>query len=1226
MKNHTHNNSFPTVITMIVFLFSGLHFGFSIEHCPKDKEPIVKPILSNENDLSCTGTTHSAATESMMPPAFPGAVGYGQNTLGGRGGQVIYVTNLNTNGPGSFKAACEASGPRIVVFRVGGQITFSNSDKITISNDYITIAGETAPGDGIVLVGDATIRNVKFVITADHVIIRNIAFRPGSGPELNCPDGDTDIDAIYNTGDNVIIDHCSMAFTTDEIFSSHQTQNVTVSNTLMTHPLQYANHYYNCESNHPEYGTHINHGRGPMAWGDNANRISATFYRNLIGHIEARAPATRWGHTQVINNITFNHETGMQFGGVGTIDRTDVIGNIFLGGNNSNYGNTKMRDVEVIQWNNSDNDYKMYLENNYGLRRQHPQINEWHITHIPNHGESLHRVNSHQTPNHPPKNDAIDNYYELPGTIGARARMWDSSKNTVDKIAVRDLLQRTQAGWIDHPSEIVPTWPNLGYGTATTYPDSDGDGIDDNWEAYFGDNLIQDAYTISNEYTNIECFLHELAGDDVLYSDIDNDGMPNYWEDKFNVSSPGADHDNDGLSNLNEYHNRTDPRNTDTDGDGASDNEEINFGVDPNNNLVYPSLFQDENNLLENAYFEHSSLTDWSSPANLNYALSPARTQLKSAKVTGRSSAEQGLDQNIKPILDTYGPGSYTFMGYMLSQYGVPNAAGMADIWLQYNNSWINAGSVTAAINDKTWMKLDKTINLNWSGTLQAAVIRFRTSNTIDFFVDDASLTTTNVIGCDPAAGTPCNDNDPCTTGDIVNSSCICLGMFADSDGDGVCDAIDICPGSNDDLDADNDGIPDGCDICDGNCTSGIPFCNISPPPSINGFVGDWVGHDYYDIDKTIAGSNPNNNDDLDARFKLSWDNDNFYIFVFILDDFRIKDSPSTEAWRDDSVELLIDGGGEGTTTHDANDRRILFRYDDNNIYNFEGGDTTGIEFSQHSGSYNEIEIKLPWSFIGVSPYDGMSIGFDIHVYDDDDGGFADTKMAWHDSTNTAWNDPSKLKTITLEQCFCPPTLTESQNQQIDQSRTVEHTIETNGQVMAGSNVEYTAGEYILMNPSFNVELGALFHAYIALCHSPEIVNTIMIQEDETGFCSIEGTIDNSNAGYTGSGFSNTTNELGTGINYKIDGSEGSYTFIWRHASTSDRPARLIVNGVVVINQIEFLSTGDWTVWNMTSVTIDLPAGAKDVRLESTGALGLVNIDYMEITAYHVSGANCNGN
>src|SRR5437773_135696 len=93
--------------------------------------------------------TSSTAKEASVIPAFPGAEGFGSTTPGGRGGKVMFVTNTNDSGPGSLRAACEAEGPRIVIFRVSGLISLAAP--IVVKNPFLTVAGQTAPGDGVCL-------------------------------------------------------------------------------------------------------------------------------------------------------------------------------------------------------------------------------------------------------------------------------------------------------------------------------------------------------------------------------------------------------------------------------------------------------------------------------------------------------------------------------------------------------------------------------------------------------------------------------------------------------------------------------------------------------------------------------------------------------------------------------------------------------------------------------------------------------------------------------------------------------------------------------------------------------------------------------------------------------------------------------------------------------------------------------------------------------------------
>lgn len=175
--------------------------------------------------------------------AFPGAEGFGTDTPGGRGGTVIKVTNLNNSGAGSLRAALEASGPRIVVFDVAGVIQLD--ERIEITEPFITIAGQTAPGDGIAIKGS------PIDIQTHDVIIRGLRLRigDGSGDPPGSRDGITLGPPWSNPGNvevyNVVIDHCSISWAIDENISSApdgsgtsgQIYDITISNSIISEAL-----------------------------------------------------------------------------------------------------------------------------------------------------------------------------------------------------------------------------------------------------------------------------------------------------------------------------------------------------------------------------------------------------------------------------------------------------------------------------------------------------------------------------------------------------------------------------------------------------------------------------------------------------------------------------------------------------------------------------------------------------------------------------------------------------------------------------------------------------------------------------------------------------------------------------------------------------------------------------------------------------------------------------
>ncbi len=162
--------------------------------------------------------------------AFPGAEGFGAHARGGRGGRILEVTNLDDSGPGSFREACAAPGPRIVVFRVAGIIDLQTP--ISVTEPYLSVLGQTAPGDGICL------RRSEFSVRTHDVIVRFLRSRPGdiSGKEMDAMN-------IGGEAHDVIFDHCSATWSVDEALSpSGAIYNITVQWCLIGEALNHSVH------------------------------------------------------------------------------------------------------------------------------------------------------------------------------------------------------------------------------------------------------------------------------------------------------------------------------------------------------------------------------------------------------------------------------------------------------------------------------------------------------------------------------------------------------------------------------------------------------------------------------------------------------------------------------------------------------------------------------------------------------------------------------------------------------------------------------------------------------------------------------------------------------------------------------------------------------------------------------------------------------------------------
>jgi len=232
-----------------------------------------------------------AAKPSDLPqakvPAFPGAFGGGMYSFGGRGGKVFVVTNLNDNGPGSFREACEAGGPRIVVFNVAGIIRLK--DRIRIRAPYITICGNTAPGDGVCIAGNTV------ELETHDVILRYMRFRRGETWV-----GDRNDSLGGNPTGNVMIDHVSGSWGLDENMSMYRhmyqppeggkelklpTVNITMQNCIFSEGLNTYHH----------------------AFGSTIGGLNSTFHHNLWACNTGRNPSVgMYGDFTFVNNVIFN--------------------------------------------------------------------------------------------------------------------------------------------------------------------------------------------------------------------------------------------------------------------------------------------------------------------------------------------------------------------------------------------------------------------------------------------------------------------------------------------------------------------------------------------------------------------------------------------------------------------------------------------------------------------------------------------------------------------------------------------------------------------------------------------------------------------------------------------------------------------------------------------------------------------------------------------------------
>lgn len=422
--------------------------------------------------------------------AFPGAEGFGAFSTGGRGGKVLYVTNLNDEGPGSLRSAVEQEGPRIVVFAVSGTIGLKS--KLTITNPYLTIAGQTAPGDGICLKGET------LQIEAGQVVVRYLRVRLGDG--MHGQGSLQGKDAIsVSRGEDIIVDHCSASWSLDEDLSVSTNKpsltRVTVQWCFITEGLNPDGHAY-----------------GSLIRGTGGAKYS--YLHNLYAHNKGRNP--RPGNydsnpytkdpdgllLDFRNNVIYNW--GGEHAGYNqdkkSVTHLNYVGNYLVPGTNSEANGIAYATGSAYNQAYFDGNYYdgKQIEDQWQLVRFNE---EWSADEI-----TAYKQNKSFETGPVQTEQATAAYSHVLKTGGASL----PKRDAVDRRIVADVENHT--GKVIVSQEEVGGWPVLNSSAAPV--DTDQDGMPDEWEVKnkLDPNSAADGniFGLSTSYTNVEVYLNSL--------------------------------------------------------------------------------------------------------------------------------------------------------------------------------------------------------------------------------------------------------------------------------------------------------------------------------------------------------------------------------------------------------------------------------------------------------------------------------------------------------------------------------------------------------------------------------------------------------------------------------------------------------------------------------------------------------------------------------------------
>lgn len=477
----------------------------------------AQPLVSCGGDSDSDGGGNQGGNGKVIIAnrnlAFPGADGGARTITGGAGGAVYTVTSLEDSGAGTLRDALNRTGKRTIVFAVGGTIYLKSS--LPIVNGDLTIAGQTAPGGGI------TIAQCPVSIKAKNVIIRFVRFRLGDlgldkeNANNNLFDPEEGDALGVGSCEDLMIDHCSISWSTDECASFKNTKNMTVQYCIISESLRASAH------------TKGNHGYGGIWGGSNAS-----YHHNLLADHDSRNPrfshsflenANLRGPIDYLNNVVFNWGGNSTYGGEtgteGTEFHINMIGNYYKPGNSTSAKNRLMQltthCTNCVSGSGEAYPAKLYLEGNIvngsAASWEHIDMDGSSETRDKTALKEKAKLTSRWTTGLTALNfveSATDAYNTVVNYAGA-----SKVRDAVDERILNQVKNGTGA-LINSQSE-VGGYPELAKGSAPA--DSDGDGIPDDWEKANGLNSTDFAdgakYSLTEKYTNLEVYLNELVKD-----------------------------------------------------------------------------------------------------------------------------------------------------------------------------------------------------------------------------------------------------------------------------------------------------------------------------------------------------------------------------------------------------------------------------------------------------------------------------------------------------------------------------------------------------------------------------------------------------------------------------------------------------------------------------------------------------------------------------------------